>query len=163
MSVSNKTQKYSIKGTGYEDMSSKGIRPNMTDRFAFTGQRVSEDQKEYDQDYDEVYLDKETEHEVIQVLQHQNQKIADYEETIAELNLKVSQLDVYKHQVASLQNQVQVLNEKFKFTQYEASSSLVPDLEARLRQAIEVQKSMGNEINTKETEIKYLSERIEEK
>ena len=91
------------------------------------------------------------------MLKQQNQQISEYEETIADLNLKVSQLDVYKQQVVNLQHQIQVLDEKFKLTQFDTDNfnknHQFQELEARVSQFVESERILNNTVDAKEEEV----------
>ena len=115
------------------------------------------------EDPDQLFIDKETEQEVIKQLRMQNKIISDYEEQVVDLNLRLSQLDVYKQQVANLQSQLQVLGEKFKLTEFDADNAKIAEQEIRINNFIQNERRMDNEIESKDQEIKFLSERIEEK
>jgi uncharacterized coiled-coil protein SlyX len=90
------------------------------------------------------------------VLKQQNRKICEYEETIAELNLKVSQLDVYKQQVLNLQSQIMVLDEKFKLTQYDTENIKIQELETKVIHYLERERLLNNEISSKDQEVSSL-------
>lgn len=94
------------------------------------------------------------------MLKQQNQQISEYEEIIAELNLKVSQLDVYKQQVVNLQHQIQVLDEKFKLTQYDSDNfsktHQFQELEVKVNHSIERERILNNTVDAKEEEVKTL-------
>lgn len=87
------------------------------------------------------------------MLKQQNRKICEYEETIADLNLKVSQLDVYKQQVVNLQSQIMVLDEKFKLTQYDTENAKIQELETKVAHYFERERLLNNEINSKDQEV----------
>ncbi|CAI2363837.1 unnamed protein product [Moneuplotes crassus] len=112
---------------------------------------------------EEIVLDKETEREVIETLHLQNQKIEEYEETITDLRLKVSQLDVYKQQVSNLQSQIKVLDEKFKLTSFDTENAKIHQLQSCIEHLTQKEQAMSNEAESKTQEIKYLTERVEEK
>ena len=107
--------------------------------------------------------DRETEQEAIALIKMQQNKINEYEEIIAESKCFEYQVEVYKQQISNLQSQVLVLEEKIRYSTFDSDNAKISELEARLLRAIEREKSMGTEINTKEQELKYLAERIEEK
>ena len=97
------------------------------------------------------------------MIKQQQIKINEYEEIIAENNLIQIQVEVYKQQISNLQNQLLVLEEKMKYSTFDSDNAKISELEARLIGAIEREKKIGIELNTKEEELKYLTKRIEEK
>lgn len=105
---------------------------------------------------DEFVIDRNTEQEVINTLIQQNRKIAEYEEIIADLNLQVSQIDVHKQQVASLQSQIRVLDDKLKLTAYDTENAKIVELEGRISYFIERERSMNEQLRDREQEINYL-------
>lgn len=110
-----------------------------------------------------IDFDRETEQEAIALIKLQQSKINEYEEIIAENKCFEYQIEVYKQQISNLQSQVLVLEEKIRYSTFDSDNAKISELESRLMRAIEREKSMGTEINTKEQELKYLSERIEDK
>jgi uncharacterized 2Fe-2S/4Fe-4S cluster protein (DUF4445 family) len=112
-----------------------------------------EEMHEYD---DEFVIDKQTEQDVINTLMQQNRKIAEYEEVIADLNLEVSQIDVHKQQIASLQSQIRVLDEKLKLTAYDTETVKIAELEGRISYFIDRERNMNQQMKEGEQEIVYL-------
>lgn len=159
MQVSNNTQGYSRSHIANEEVSRTDPRKIMTERFYLSDQILEENSDHFDDDEE----DKQLEREAIELIKFQQSKIEEYEEKIAEFKCVEYQIDVYKQQITNLQSQVHVLEEKIRLSTVDSDTSKIYELETRIMRALEREKAMNNEIMTKEQEIKYMAEKIEEK